>query len=139
MTGYDDMNTNNNTTNNNSSFPSNTNPPTAAMATSTDPSYPSLKTAKKEARTGKIESTVGKVLHSTSMKEKGAVHLENAEALTAQHSSLQEAEGLEAQAKVHRDRAEAHGMAQQTIGGTGGEQGPGRYDAAAGTGRTGNA
>ncbi|KAF8311885.1 hypothetical protein DL93DRAFT_2168785 [Clavulina sp. PMI_390] len=105
-------------------------PPTSATQTntSTDPSYPSMKTAKHEARVGKVQTTIGKVFHSSSMKAKGEAHLANADALTGQFENLQEAEALEAQAKVHRDRGEAHRMAADAITGSGGEQGPGRYD-----------
>lgn len=93
--------------------------------------YPSLSTAKKEARIGKIETKVGKVIHSASMKEKGIVHLEKAEAIQNQHGSLKEAERLEGLANEARQRAEQHGMvvdAMQNESGTG----PGRYDAARG-------
>lgn len=84
---------------------------TTSNTTGTIPGdYPSLSAAKKEARIGKIETTVGKVVHSTSLKEKGAIHLENAEAIQNQHGSLKEAERLEALAQEARQRADQHGM-----------------------------
>lgn len=116
--------------NNNNTTTSTSFPPTTA--TSTSPEYPNIKQAKKEERVGKIETTVGKILHSSSMKAKGEVHLENAAAINMQHSSLTEAQRLEAEAKIHRERAEAHKLAADAITGSGGEQGPGRYDSARG-------
>lgn len=101
----------------------------AGTIPSTD--YPSLSAAKKEARVGKIETKVGKVLHSTSMKEKGIMHLEKAEAIENQHGSLKEAERLEGLANEARQRAEQHNMVVEAMQNES-NTGPGKYAAARG-------
>ncbi|WRT68237.1 uncharacterized protein IL334_005213 [Kwoniella shivajii] len=68
-------------------------------------SAPSTKEAIKLEKKGKKEQTIGKVLHSTSMKEKGATHLAQADHMHMQASELSEAERLEHEAGMRRQRA----------------------------------
>lgn len=69
---------------------------------------------------GKVEIAVGKALHSNSLLVKGETKLEQAQSIRAQHSELTEAERLEQEAKLARDRAGQHGAAAHGHAGAGG-------------------
>lgn len=79
--------------------------------TNTNTDYPDLKAAKKEARSGKMQHTMGSILHAPGMKAKGDAKMEHAQMVELQAAHLDEAQALEEQAKIHRERAEAHAMA----------------------------
>lgn len=86
--------------------------PTHALPSSTHPTHPSTQTkaAHSEERMGKIELAAGKILHSTTLKAKGEAKIEHAHAIQNQSSELNEAERLEAEAKLRRERADAFGQ-----------------------------
>jgi len=73
-----------------------------------DPRH-AAKGAGNKAMIGKIEHAIGSIIHSTSMKEKGLEKEREAEALKLQSRELNEAERLEHEAQLRRDRATAHG------------------------------
>ncbi|WVQ68177.1 uncharacterized protein L199_006383 [Kwoniella botswanensis] len=68
-------------------------------------STPSTKEAVKLEKKGHREEKLGNILHSTSMKEKSAAHLAQADHLKMQASELNEAERLEHEAGMRRQRA----------------------------------
>ncbi|KAI0346458.1 hypothetical protein BDW22DRAFT_1352527 [Trametopsis cervina] len=59
--------------------------------------------------TGKIERVVGTILHSSTLKAKGIEKEQQAAAINAQNSELTEAERLEHEASLRRERAVQHG------------------------------
>ncbi|WVW85792.1 hypothetical protein I302_107830 [Kwoniella bestiolae CBS 10118] len=68
-------------------------------------STPDAKEAIKLEKKGHREEKLGNFLHSTSMKEKSAAHLAQADHLKMQASELSEAERLEHEAGMRRQRA----------------------------------
>ncbi|WWC90873.1 uncharacterized protein L201_005810 [Kwoniella dendrophila CBS 6074] len=66
---------------------------------------PSEKEALKLEKKGLREEKLGNLLHSSNMKEKGATHLAQADHLKMQASELSEAERLEHEAGMRRQRA----------------------------------
>lgn len=66
---------------------------------------------------GKIERVAGDVLCSSTLKAKGAEKEREAQALKAQAAELNQAEGLESEAAMRRQRAVAHGAHPQHLGG----------------------
>ncbi|WWD18922.1 hypothetical protein CI109_103378 [Kwoniella shandongensis] len=66
---------------------------------------PSIKAAAKLERKGKLESTMGGLLCSSSLKHKSEAHLAQADHLRMQASELSEAERLEHEAGMRRQRA----------------------------------
>jgi len=60
-------------------------------------------------RRGKIENTIGKILRSHSLRQKGESKIEKANAIEVQHGELIEAQRLEQEAMLRRERANAHG------------------------------
>ena len=59
--------------------------------------------------TGKVESALGSLVGSTALKEKGAQKEQEANTIKLQGRELAEAERLEAEALMRRERAVAHG------------------------------
>lgn len=66
---------------------------------------PSLADARKLERSGKMEKTMGTVLCSTTLKEKGLAKEQEAWQIRGQAESIAQAEALEAQARAHRGAA----------------------------------
>ncbi|WWC63131.1 uncharacterized protein I303_105731 [Kwoniella dejecticola CBS 10117] len=66
---------------------------------------PSAKEALKLEKKGHREEKLGGILHSTSMQQKGAAHLAEADHLKMQASELSEAQRLEHEAGMRRQRA----------------------------------
>ncbi|WWC71711.1 uncharacterized protein I206_105669 [Kwoniella pini CBS 10737] len=66
---------------------------------------PNSKEAIKLEKKGQREEKLGNLLHSTSMQQKGATHLSEANHLKMQASELNEAERLEHEAGLRRQRA----------------------------------
>ncbi|WVQ99847.1 hypothetical protein IAU59_006990 [Kwoniella sp. CBS 9459] len=66
---------------------------------------PSVKEAHKLERKGKMESTVGSLLCNSSLKHKSEAHLAQADHMRMQASELSEAERLEHEAGMRRQRA----------------------------------
>jgi len=66
---------------------------------------PSLADARKLERSGKMEKTMGTVLCSTTMKEKGLAKEQEAWQIRGQAESIAQAEALESQARAHRGAA----------------------------------
>ncbi|KAF7300248.1 hypothetical protein MKEN_01348900 [Mycena kentingensis (nom. inval.)] len=64
---------------------------------------------KGSSTTGKIEHAIGSIVGSKSLKAKGLQKEEEARALKVQSSELAEAERLEREATMRRERAVAHG------------------------------
>ncbi|KAJ7887114.1 hypothetical protein B0H14DRAFT_3726536 [Mycena olivaceomarginata] len=75
--------------------------------------------------TGKIERTVGNIVGSKSLQAKGLQKEEEARGLKIQSQELAEAEKLEREAGLRRERAVAHGAHPDTrhVGGLGGGAG----------------
>ncbi|KJA17575.1 hypothetical protein HYPSUDRAFT_57622 [Hypholoma sublateritium FD-334 SS-4] len=69
--------------------------------------------------TGKVESALGSLVGSAALKEKGAQKEQEANTIKLQGRELAEAERLEAEALMRRERAVAHGAhpANATLGG----------------------
>ncbi|KAF7351394.1 hypothetical protein MSAN_01571100 [Mycena sanguinolenta] len=86
------------------------------------------------AMTGKIEHAVGSLVGSKSLKAKGIQKEQEARGLKIQSQELAEAERLEHEAGLRRERAVAHGAHPDNrhVGGLGGAagtgSGPGPYD-----------
>ncbi|KAK7462754.1 hypothetical protein VKT23_007339 [Stygiomarasmius scandens] len=59
--------------------------------------------------TGKVEKTIGTMVGSRSLKEKGMMKEQEAQSLKMQSAELAEAERLEREALMRRERAVAHG------------------------------
>jgi len=77
-------------------------------------------------RSGKMETTLGKVLCSTTLQQKGLQKQAQGESLIVQSQQIAEAENLEAEARMRR--AHAEGLSQHpnnVLGGTGAGMGPG--------------
>ncbi|KAJ7269609.1 hypothetical protein C8J57DRAFT_1716675 [Mycena rebaudengoi] len=74
------------------------------------------------AMTGKIEHAIGTIVGSSSLKAKGLQKEEEARGLKIQSQELAEAERLESQAALRRERAVAHGAHPDNrhVGGIGG-------------------
>ncbi|OCF30638.1 hypothetical protein I316_07686 [Kwoniella heveanensis BCC8398] len=66
---------------------------------------PSVKAAHKLERKGKMESTMGSLLCNSSLKHKSEAHLAQADHMRMQASELSEAERLEREAGMRRQRA----------------------------------
>ncbi|KAJ7665958.1 hypothetical protein DFH06DRAFT_1295167 [Mycena polygramma] len=88
-----------------------------------------------KSMTGKIEHVVGSVVGSKSLKEKGILKEQEARGLKIQSQELAEAERLEQEAGMRRERAVAHGahpdnrhVGGMGPGGTAGGNIPGAYD-----------
>ncbi|KAJ7734547.1 hypothetical protein DFH07DRAFT_1065229 [Mycena maculata] len=81
------------------------------------------------AMTGKIEHAVGSLVGSNALKAKGLPKEQEAQGLKVQSTELAEAERLEREAGLRRERAVAHGAHPDNkhLGG-GGRTGPGAYD-----------
>lgn len=58
---------------------------------------------------GKVESAIGSLVGSAALKEKGALKEQEANTIKRQGQELAEAERLEAEALMRRERAVAHG------------------------------
>jgi len=83
------------------------------------------------AMTGKIEHAVGSIVGSKSLKAKGIQKEQEARGLKIQSQELAEAERLEHEAGLRRERAVAHGAHPDNrhVGGLGGAAGTGTaYD-----------
>ncbi|KAJ7058225.1 hypothetical protein C8F01DRAFT_1256101 [Mycena amicta] len=82
------------------------------------------------ATTGKIEHAIGSIVGSKSLKAKGIQKEQEARALKVQSSELAEAERLERESGMRRERAVAHGAHPDNrhVGGGGMTGGPGAYD-----------
>jgi hypothetical protein len=65
--------------------------------------------------TGKAESALGSALGSNALKAKGLEKEREANALNFQSSELAEAERLEREAKMRRERAVGHGMSSSLV------------------------
>ncbi|KAJ2934151.1 hypothetical protein H1R20_g2907, partial [Candolleomyces eurysporus] len=65
--------------------------------------------------TGKVEAAIGTALGSRSLKEKGLQKQYEAEAYRLQGAELAEAERLEKEARLRRDRAVAHGAHPENL------------------------
>jgi len=76
---------------------------------------PSLADARKLERSGKMEKTVGTVLCSTTLKEKGLAKEQEAWQIRGQAESIAQAEALESQARAHRGAAVGLGAGQQHL------------------------
>jgi hypothetical protein len=81
---------------------------------STHPDHPAKvvtstgKTPESQARMGKMERTLGRLVGSENLQAKGAAKEQEARAIQSQRVELANAERLEAQAGLARDRANAH-------------------------------
>ena len=67
------------------------------------------KTGSGSSTAGKIEKAIGTVLHNSKLKAKGIEKEREAQALKAQSMELAEAERLEHEARLRRERAVQHG------------------------------
>ena len=65
--------------------------------------------------TGKAESALGSALGSNALKAKGMEKEREANALNLQSSELAEAERLEREAVMRRERAVGHGMSSSLV------------------------
>ncbi|WVF72628.1 hypothetical protein IAT40_007446 [Kwoniella sp. CBS 6097] len=94
-------------------------------------SAPSVKAAHKLERKGKMESTMGSLLCNSSLKHKSEAHLAQADHMRMQASELSEAERLEHEAGLRRQRAVGLGADPIHAHGVTGH-GPGPHGAGAG-------
>lgn len=65
--------------------------------------------------TGKVEAAIGSAIGSHSLKAKGLQKQQEADALNRQTAELSEAERLENEARIRRERAVAHGAHPQNL------------------------
>lgn len=83
--------------------------PSSALPGSASHTHPANQSTGSKELVGKIEVAAGKVLHSAKLVQKGEIKLEQAQQIKVQGAELNEAERLENEAGLRRERAVNHG------------------------------